>query len=40
MELYMDQLLSFLNQRLNPQGIKTDSQIFTKTMINNPPRSF
>ncbi|EAX48420.1 conserved hypothetical protein [Thermosinus carboxydivorans Nor1] len=34
-ELYMDQLLNFLNQRLNPDGRKTDSQIFTKTMINN-----
>ncbi|MCX7779752.1 MAG: DUF1836 domain-containing protein [Negativicutes bacterium] len=34
-ELYMDQLLTFLNQRLATPGSKPDGQIFTRTMINN-----
>ena len=35
MDLYMDQLLTFLNQRLEASGAKPDAQTFTKTMINN-----
>lgn len=35
-ELYMDQLLTFLNQRLDSSSNKSqDNHIFTKTMINN-----
>lgn len=34
-ELYMDQLLTFLNQRLESGGKSPDAPVFTKTMINN-----
>lgn len=35
MELYMDQLLTFLNCRLESVTLKPDSKAFTKTMVNN-----
>lgn len=34
-ELYMDQMLTFLNQHLQLPGKASDGQGFTKTMINN-----
>lgn len=34
-ELYMEQMLTFLNQRLDSPGKTADTPIFTKTMINN-----
>lgn len=35
LELYMEQLLNFLNSRLEPFKRETDDKILTKTMINN-----
>lgn len=34
-ELYMEQMLTFLNQRLDSPGKTAETPIFTKTMINN-----
>lgn len=35
LELYMDQLLTFLNGKLEPLKRDTDDKLLTKTMINN-----
>lgn len=34
-ELYMDQMLTFLNQKLDSSSKTQDAPVFTKTMINN-----
>lgn len=34
-ELYMEQLLTFLNQRLKAISSKPEAPVFTKTMVNN-----